>query len=167
MTYWIWLVLGGALMVTEVFMPTFVMLWFGTAALVVGGIMAFVPDLAIEIQIFIFSVIALVSVFVWRLWGRHFWTGPKQHLNARAQELVGTTHRLLYPITEGRGRLMHHGILWSLNCEVDIPADAEIYIRAIEGSTLLVEPAQKTEPVLQEESQDPPSTNGSTMGMLF
>ena len=36
MLYWHWLVLGVVLIVAEIFIPSFTILWFGLGALVVG-----------------------------------------------------------------------------------------------------------------------------------
>lgn len=58
---WMWLILGGLLLVSEMFSGTFYLLFFGFAALVTAGF-AFVEP-SVVLQVFIFAVLSVVSVW--------------------------------------------------------------------------------------------------------
>ena len=50
MLYWHWLVLGVVLVVAEIFIPSFTILWFGLGALVVG-VVALLVDIPFSLQV--------------------------------------------------------------------------------------------------------------------
>ena len=50
MLYWHWLVLGLLLVVGEIFIPSFTILWFGLGALVVGLVELLIP-MSLSVQI--------------------------------------------------------------------------------------------------------------------
>lgn len=62
--YWHWLVLGLLLVVSEIFVPSFVMLWFGASAIAVGLILAAV-EISVPWQLLIWAVLSMVDLFVW------------------------------------------------------------------------------------------------------
>ena len=142
MDYTIWFILGLLLMVTELILPTFIMLWFGLAALVMGFLSAYVPGLDIYQQIFIFAALALAFVFAWKMGLQKLVDkSPEEVSSQRMQELLGTVHRLSHPIQNSRGRLQISGISWLVECEEDAVA-AGRYVRIIHfhGAKLVVEP---------------------------
>ena len=65
--YWHWLVLGLALISLEVFVPSFVTLWFGLGAVFVGILCWVLPDLPTWAQILIWAVDSTVLVLIWFL----------------------------------------------------------------------------------------------------
>ena len=60
MPYWIWLICGTALLIVEIFVPHFVVIWFALAALITG-IAAYWID-GVAIQLAIFSVSTIVRI---------------------------------------------------------------------------------------------------------
>lgn len=63
--YWHWIVFGIALMLTEMFLASFFVLWFGAAAVVIGGLVFLFPDLATTWQIFLWTVLSSVLALAW------------------------------------------------------------------------------------------------------
>lgn len=59
MAYWIWLALGLALTAAEVVRRTFVLIWLGLAALVVGFAVWLLPELERSVQLTFFAVLSL------------------------------------------------------------------------------------------------------------
>ena len=53
--FWHWLVLGMVLVVAEMFVPTFFILWFGFGALIVGLVEIYAP-MPTSIQILLWTV---------------------------------------------------------------------------------------------------------------
>lgn len=59
MPYWYWLIIGAALVVLEIIVPSFIVIWFGIAALLTGVLAWWIPSLTL--QLLIFSVLAALS----------------------------------------------------------------------------------------------------------
>ncbi len=62
---WHWVVLGIALVVSEIFLATFFILWFGAAAIVVGAVLFLMPELSMAWQVFLWTLISAVLAFAW------------------------------------------------------------------------------------------------------
>lgn len=63
--YWHWIVLGVALMVSEIFLATFFILWFGAAAVIVGVVLLLAPELSLTAQVFIWTVLSTLLALGW------------------------------------------------------------------------------------------------------
>lgn len=61
---WHWLVLGFALMIAEIFIPTFASLWFGAAAIIVAAIAWLLP-VPILFQVLIWLTLSVLFMFAW------------------------------------------------------------------------------------------------------
>lgn len=62
---WHWIVFGIALMISEIFLATFFVLWFGAAAVAVGVLLYIVPDLSTTWQILIWTIFSSILAFGW------------------------------------------------------------------------------------------------------
>ena len=62
--YWHWLVLGMLLMAIEIVAPSFIFLWFGVGAIVVGLVHWFIP-MELNVQILLWTVASLAFVLLW------------------------------------------------------------------------------------------------------
>jgi membrane protein implicated in regulation of membrane protease activity len=61
----IWLVIGIALCVTEIFLPSFTILWFGLGAIIVALLTFLIPSLSLAAQIGIWAVLTTVFAVGW------------------------------------------------------------------------------------------------------
>jgi len=66
--YWHWLVLGMVLLIAEVFAPAFVIVWFGVAALIVGGLLFLAPTLDISWQLLLWGLLSAGLALAWFRW---------------------------------------------------------------------------------------------------
>jgi hypothetical protein len=138
--FWHWWVLGLALLAMEAFFPGAFFLWMGLAALVVGGILAIFPGLALLPQVAIFGVLALGSALAWRRFrplgaGRE--TGHST-LNERGRLYVGRVFTLEVPIVNGVGKLRVDDGQWRV-VGPDLPIASRVRVVAVDGATLKVE----------------------------
>ena len=62
---WHWIVFGIALMISEIFLATFFILWFGAAAVAVGVVLYVVPDLSLTWQILLWTIVSSVLAYAW------------------------------------------------------------------------------------------------------
>jgi inner membrane protein len=64
MLYWHWLVMGVLLIIGEIFIPSFTILWFGLGALVVGTV-ALLVDMPFSIQVLLWTISSVVFTVLW------------------------------------------------------------------------------------------------------
>lgn len=62
---WHWFLLGIALIVLEIFAPSFTIFWFGLAAIVVSAIVWIFPTLALTTQILIWVILSIIITLAW------------------------------------------------------------------------------------------------------
>lgn len=63
--YWHWIVFGIALMLTEMFLASFFVLWFGAAAVVIGGLVFLFPHMLTTWQIFLWTILSSALALAW------------------------------------------------------------------------------------------------------
>ena len=61
---WHWLVLGFVLLIVEIFVPTFVSLWFGAAAIIVAALSWLIP-IPVSVQIIIWLILSATFLLAW------------------------------------------------------------------------------------------------------
>lgn len=65
MEWWVWIVLGFALIVLEMFTATFFVLWFGMAAVLVGLLIWYEPALLIQSQLLVWAALSSLLAVLW------------------------------------------------------------------------------------------------------
>jgi len=141
---WGWYALGLVLIVIELIVaPGSFLLWIGIAAGLLGLIQSWHP-LGWTTELVLFALLSLatvsVGVFVQRRRG-----APRSELNERTAGLVGQVLPLDEATGDGAGRVRVGDTVW----RVSGPAMAKgsrVQITGVEGSTLLVEPAEPERP---------------------
>ena len=63
--WWHWVVLGIALMLLELAVPAFFVIWFGAGAVIVGLVLLAVPALGFAWQIVIWSACSVLLIWLW------------------------------------------------------------------------------------------------------
>jgi len=138
--YWHWWVAGFALLVAEMFLPTgFVLLWIGISAIVVGALTWALP-LSWSAQLALFSVLALLSFFLWKRFRGAPPASDRPTLNRRGHSYIGRNFTLTDPIVNGIGKLRVDDSQWRISGP-DAPAGTQVRVIEADGSTLHVEKA--------------------------
>jgi len=63
--WWHWIVLGIVLVISEIFLSSFIALWFGLGALVVGLILAVFPTMALSFAMLLWALSSGAFVLLW------------------------------------------------------------------------------------------------------
>lgn len=63
--YWHWVIFGLLLMLSEIFLVSFFVLWFGASAVIIGGIVYLFPDLSLTWQIFLWTMLSSLLAWGW------------------------------------------------------------------------------------------------------
>jgi len=136
--HWHWWILAAALIILEVFAPGAFFLWLGIAAASVGGIVFLAPDMDWEYQVLLFSLLAVVSIIIWR---KFFRSSPQDtdqpNLNRRGQQYVGRVFTLDEPVTDGVGKVRVDDSTWKVHGE-DCPVGTQVEVTGVDGTILQV-----------------------------
>jgi membrane protein implicated in regulation of membrane protease activity len=122
-------------------LPGVVFLFLAVGAAVCGLILLIAPGTGLELQLFVFAIVAVASAVLLRgqlrrLQGR----SREATLNERGQSMVGRTFVLDQPILNGRGRITLGDGSWIVTGP-DMAAGAKVRVAAVTGTELRVEPA--------------------------
>lgn len=60
-----WLLLGIALAVLEIFIPSFTIFWFGLAAIILSGLLWLIPNIPAPLQVLIWLILSIIITFGW------------------------------------------------------------------------------------------------------
>jgi membrane protein implicated in regulation of membrane protease activity len=138
--HWAWLSLGVLLVALEILVPGFFLIWLGLAA-VATGVIAWVIAPSISVQLGIFAVLSFVMLFAAQSWlKKNPIVSEEPHLNQRAHRLIGDVIILTQAIDNGRGRAKVGDGEWAVRGP-DASAGERVKIVAVDGATLIVEPA--------------------------
>lgn len=136
--FWYWWILGFALLIAELLLPTgFVLVWIGAGALIVG-LLAFLLPLGWELQLMLFGITSIASFFVWNRYKPATKDSDQPTLNRRGHSYVGRAFTLTTPIVNGVGKLHVDDSQWRITGP-DAAAGTQVRVTAADGNTLKVE----------------------------
>lgn len=149
--YIYWLAAGLLIAAAEMLVPGFILMWFGVAALTVGVITAFSPEIGWAVQLTLFALITTAFLVGWWIYQKG--RPPKEtesQFNHRAAGMVGQTIVLTDAIQHGRGRSFSGDTSWELRGQ-DAPKGAKVRVVSVTDDSVLhveflagPEPAQHT-----------------------
>lgn len=135
---WNWILLAVLLFGLETLVSGVHFVWFGVAALLVGAL-ALMFGISWPIQLVLFAVLSVASVFLARKYAR---SGAAQSdepaLNQRGTEYVGRVVTVEEPIRGGRGKVRVGDTLW-LAEGPETPAGSRVKVKGTSGTVLVVE----------------------------
>jgi membrane protein implicated in regulation of membrane protease activity len=140
--WWHWAVAGLVLILAELAVPAFVLIWFGLGALVVAIVAAVSPESGITAQLAIWLVVSIALV---GLWFRIFKPNVhKTHVGMSDYNLVGEIGlltRAVAPFQNGEVRFQKPMVgsdVWPCMADETIPAGARVRVLSVEGSFVKV-----------------------------
>ncbi len=135
---WNWFILGVVLLILEVLVPGTFMLWLGLSAIAVG-VIALAIVMSWQVQIILFAILAIGSVFLWRRMAGGRYEANTPVLNRRGDAFVGRVFTLEKPIVDGRGSIRAGDGVWLIQGQ-DLPAGARVKVVSSDGGALAVVP---------------------------
>ncbi len=140
--FWYWWIFAVLLVIIEILAPSFFALWMAIAAFMTGLALLLMPEMAWQIQLFIF---ALLSVFSIVLWLRYYLKTPilsdEPSLNRRGEQYIGRLVTLQTPIVDGIGKIRLDDSSWKVQGP-DCPAGKKVRIVALNNVVFSVEPEE-------------------------
>ena len=139
--HYIWLVIGLVLATAEMTIPGVFLIWLAGAA-ILTGLLAWAVPVGLPLQIVVFAVLAIVSVFSGK---RYLRSNPvisaDPMLNDRGGQLVGETVVVTHAIDGGTGRIRHGDSEW-LARGPDAEPGTRMRVSGHDGTVLTVEHLQ-------------------------
>ena len=140
--WWHWEIAGLALVLLELAVPAFFVIWFGFGAMLVGLVLLLAPGLALSAQI---GVWVLASVAMTVLWFRVFKRSQhKTLIGTAAGEVIGEIGLLVSavaPFERGKVRFQRPVLgaeEWACVAESAIAAGERVRVVSVEGSYVKV-----------------------------
>jgi len=137
--FWNWWVLALILLVVELLAPGFFFLWMAASGFVTGCLLLLIPAIDKELQIAIFSVLSVVLISAWKIYGKkHPITTDHPLLNQRGAQYIGRVFSLYKPIENGEGKVKVDDSIWKVHGE-DCDISAKVKVIAVRGTVFDVE----------------------------
>ena len=140
--YWHWLILGMVLMIAEIFMPSFTILWFGLGAIIVGIVVSLVT-ISFSMQLLLWAVSSIVFVL---LWFKYF--KPRMiDKTAEAidvESVIGEFGQVIKAPSDGsRGRVRFVTPIlgsdeWNFMTDDQVQTGDRVHIKEVSGNLLIV-----------------------------
>lgn len=141
--YWHWVIFGLVLMLSEIFLVSFFVLWFGAAAVIVGGVVYFAPDISLTSQIFLWTVLSLALA-----WGWFKFLKPlaidKTKAGLSRETIIGEVGQILSPPhNDRRGKLRFPAPIlgsdeWLIISQDSLSIGDRVRVIDISGNSLIV-----------------------------
>ncbi|MFV0297028.1 MAG: NfeD family protein [Hyphomicrobiaceae bacterium] len=140
---WNWVVLGVLLFFLEFIVPGVHFLWFGVAALLTAMV-AFVTGIGWQLELIVFAVLALATVFAVRRYVNHDGVpSDAPSLNVRGAQYVGRVVTVVEAIKGGRGKVRVGDSIWQAE-GADAAEGVQVMVAGARDTVLLVKPTNAT-----------------------
>ncbi len=143
--WWTWVVGGIALILAELAIPSFFIVWFGLGAILVGLLMLALPHLSLTAQLAVWTLASLAMVVLWfRVFKRSF---HKTRVGTADGEVIGEIGVLVSAVAPfERGKVRFQRPLlgseeWVCLADSAIATGERVRVVAVEGSFLKVSKA--------------------------
>lgn len=137
--FWHWWMLAVSLVIIEILAPTFFALWMAIAAFITGMVLYLVPSMQWEYQVFLFAILSVVSIVMWRhYYNTHPIATDEPLLNRRGEQYIGRVITLKEPIVDGQGKVQVDDSTWKIEGD-DCPAGTKIKVVSVSNVVFQVE----------------------------
>jgi membrane protein implicated in regulation of membrane protease activity len=141
--WWYWLIFGMLLILAEMLVPSFTLLWFGLSGLCIAVLLLFLPGLAFSLQLLFW---ALASIVFTLLWFKYFKPTMIDRTTAGVSKeaVTGETGMVIKaPQDQIRGIVRFSIPLlgsdeWEFICQDDCDVGDRVEVTDVSGNTLIV-----------------------------
>ena len=136
--------MGLVIMAMELFMPGFILVFFGLGAVLTGLLLFFLP-LGINAQLVLFTLMSLVLLASFRKMAQGYFTGRVTNQNptgAAMEVFSGETAVVTEDIIPNspRGKVEFHGTSWNADADTEIKKGLKVTVLERRSLTLKVKP---------------------------
>lgn len=137
--HWVFIALGGVLLIIELLGTGGYSLWSGISAFIVG-LIAWIVPVSWPILWILFAIFTLITAYVWWVWLKKHGgdKAEKGILNQPQKDLIGITTIVVEPIINGYGRVKIKDGTWSAHSDEDMETGARVKVIAVDGIMLKI-----------------------------
>ena len=137
LTPWHWLTAAVILIVIEMMIGTYFLLWVGFAA-AATALVLWIFGVGWQAQMIMFFILSLASIVAWHYYTKNNPTvDAMPNLNKRGHQHIGRTFNLSRAIVNGVGKINVNDSTWKVAGE-DLPEGAKVKVVDISGTILKV-----------------------------
>lgn len=140
--WWHWAVLGFGLVLAELVVPTFVMVWFGLGGFLVMAALLLWPGLPLDGQLLLWTLSSIAMTILWfRVFRRDAHKSTVGRASASLEGEVGMIVEPVAPFKSGKVRFQKPLVgsdLWDCLAEVPIEVGARVRVEKVEGNIVTV-----------------------------
>ncbi|MCF6288980.1 MAG: NfeD family protein [Proteobacteria bacterium] len=139
LTPWHWLTAAVILIVIEMLIGSYFLLWVGFAA-AATALFQWAFGIGWQAQMIVFFLLSIASVFAWHVYTKNNpVVDPLPHLNKRGSQHIGRTFNLSHAIINGVGKINVNDSSWKVEGQHDLAEGAKVKVVGIKGNILKVE----------------------------
>ena len=142
-----WAIMGVALVLAELVVPAFVLVWFGLGALIVALLVALMPDLGFTPELLIWIISSVALVLAWfKIFKPHQHKITSGRSSAEAVGEVGLLISDIEPFGKAKARFQTPLLgsdVWECVSDQNIKAGSRIKVVSVEGSLLKITEERK------------------------
>lgn len=140
--FWHWWVIALVLLVVEILTPGFFFLWMAVSGFITGALVWLVPGISLNSQLFVFSIMSIVTISAWKLYvKKHPIETDHPLLNKRGAQYIGRVFTLYEPIINGQGKIKVDDSIWKVHGK-DCDINSKVKVIAVRGTVFDVEKVQ-------------------------
>jgi membrane protein implicated in regulation of membrane protease activity len=140
--WWHWIVLGIVLMLLELAVPSFFLVWFGLGALIVGVLLVVSSSIPFAFQVLAWTASSLLFVWLWfKVFKPSIYKSRAGMARGSLIGEVGLVTRDIRPYEKGQIRFQKPIMgeeVWESVSEQEIRAGERVRVLEVEGNTLKV-----------------------------
>lgn len=141
-----WLLFGIALVVLEIFAPSFTIFWFGLAAIVVSAILVVIPTLALSTQIILWVILSVIITLAWFKFIRPLFNKDHTKAGLSRESTIGQVGMVIGLIPEHNEAKVRFPMPilgsdeWTCRLLHTVQVGDRVIVKDILGNQLIVEP---------------------------
>ena len=136
--HWLWFALALVLLIVEMVGAGGYLLWLGMAAGLTGSLVFFLPNLAWQAQLLMFSTSSvLCALGWWQYQQRCHKIADEPLLNKRTAQYIGRILVLTEAVENGRGRARVDDSVWGVVAAEDLPVGTRVKVLSLQMDHLL------------------------------
>ncbi len=138
LTPWHWLTAAVILIVIEMMMGSYFLLWVGFAA-AATALVQWLFAIQWQAQMMVFFLLSLASIVAWYYYAKkNPDVDPMPNLNRRGRQYIGRTFNLSHAIINGVGKINVNDTTWKVEGD-DMPKGTQVKVVDINGTVLKIE----------------------------
>ena len=141
--YWYWIVFGISLMLSEIFIGSFFIFWFGASATAVGVLLILIPQLSLTTQLISWTILSLVFILAWfKLFKPLSIDKTKAGLSREA--LIGEVGQIISTPTSEKNGIVRFPVPllganeWEVISQEELTVGDRVKVTEVSGNSLIV-----------------------------